>query len=284
MTAETRTLDWFAMHDSKLVIERMKDMRRETVKGFDFYLYFSTSSGPYKIIYGYSHKPNMSMIRPTNNTIKARIFYYSCSEASWRAWTGGGWYKGANTLKGYFGEDEEWQGAGYIYECQVHEELSEKLENFYSKEINHYKDDFSPNSDLREKKRTIDSDNEYDSPDIMARFKHFYYNAFTGKPRAGYKHGVMGEYDSERKMIRIIDPTVDYEKSPLIAQFTKKSGADIQRLGAKDKQDLQAQGIWASLLIPCLQNPIGDLPVRSHPMLGDLKFNTKRYRLTAKKT
>ncbi len=87
------------------------------IKGKKFYLFdrFIYSDSGYSVIYGYCVK---------NNQLHCRMFYYSASEASWRAFTGfrrnGAWIKSAE-------QHGTHEPGGYIFEGMVCEELEDFL-------------------------------------------------------------------------------------------------------------------------------------------------------------
>ncbi|TYT75926.1 hypothetical protein [Desulfobotulus mexicanus] len=80
----------------------------------------------YRIIYGY---------HLNSGKLQCRIWYYSGSEANWRASTGfrkdGSWAKGAERI----GDDKErkYTQIGYVNECFVTAEMHDLLENFWEK-------------------------------------------------------------------------------------------------------------------------------------------------------
>lgn len=78
---------------------------------------------PYKLVLGYAVNAGI---------LKCRMWYYSGSEATWRAFTGwrtgGAWQKGAE-FEG--GENRVFTGLGYIFECYTTVEFGEALQEFW---------------------------------------------------------------------------------------------------------------------------------------------------------
>lgn len=117
-------LDWFSQHNKPWDIKSIAPRNRITIGTQSFYvLDESIELNGYKVVYGYCNE---------KGNCAARMWYYSKSEAAWRAFNGyresGGWQKGAEDFTESNGVTDGHEGGGYIYEAMVHKDLALYLE------------------------------------------------------------------------------------------------------------------------------------------------------------
>lgn len=133
---------WFEKHN-KIEGEKKAEWVRETVATQTFY--FS-----YCLVHSYSNPPKTNPVKQdfpisykmilgyavVNGVLQARAWYFSGSEATWRAFTGwrvgGEWMKGAEGVA-VVADDLGSIGAelGYVYECYTTVDMNNILQGFY---------------------------------------------------------------------------------------------------------------------------------------------------------
>lgn len=243
---------WFEDHDKD--IDRVAEgLRKFTVRKQNFYLKDRVLGGSYKIIYGYWEGPLKKA--------KARIWYYSGSEAAWRSFTGyrrnGAWMKGAEKMPGH-------EPGGYVFENLVCPELEDILEDFWKSE------------DPVESDRIFPWTNKHDNRAI----RNFY-------RQSSRRHADITEaYSRERAYHRVVTPEIDEElvqalgkaATTLQAGYTSVYSNTMRKqvrkgIGHKLKH---ANNIWDDWILRCLdEDPVEEVP-RHHPVLAQ-DYTIARY-------
>lgn len=242
-------VQWFKNHGKDAGILGTT-CERHSIKGHVFHLLDRVLGGTYKIIYGYYE---------TGGKLKARMWYFSGSEAAWRSFTGyrenGAWMKGAEGVKGHI-------GSGYIFENIVYRELEDVLETFWGNGAPLASDEIFP----------------WDRKNSDKTLQDYYHNAKGRTP------AISKDYSAERKYVRLATPAVD----PGISNALEKGSTTLQREynsvhnGNKrvrtgiGHQIKHTNNIWDGWILPSLNNkPYGTIK-RRHPVLNE-PYTIERY-------
>ena len=197
----------------------------------------------YKVAYGYYKD---------NNVAKARKWYYSQSEASWRAFNGyrddGSWQKGSEAFSGH-------ESGGYVFEAMVHKTLAIALDNLWEPVIN------SP--DLATKTKSIRPINN----DDPALDDYCYYGTCQlaevySKERI-YRIGSIPKISSDIKDLKKGSVTIQREY-------------DRRRIGIGHVLKKQTN-LW-DWITSCLDQQESEKVTQFHPILG-VNFTTCTYLL-----
>ncbi|MEY2699657.1 MAG: hypothetical protein RIQ52_412 [Pseudomonadota bacterium] len=205
---------------------------------------------PYKVILGYYSD---------NITLKARIWYFSGSEANWRAFTG--FRPGGAWMKGYEVEGDVnrlYTSMGYIFECFTTTKFSELLSNFW----NQSECDCKFN-------RIFPWNNGNPAPKSASYPVYQYITSEEHRPAgiaadwnkerifslANLPAGVTDDVDSLSKKVGSVKIQKEYHSS---------ANPNMRAIGHRFKKDTELNK-W---LLSCLGNKISEIRL-NHPVLND---------------
>lgn len=216
----------------------------------------------YRIIYGYCQN---------GDTLQARMWYFSRSEAAWRSFTGfrkgGAWMKGGEGMPGHI-------GSGYIFENIVCKELEPVLETFWEA-------DTPISSETQFPWRRRNSENSH-----LLDFYYDRYGRDEHHRRLGPPGDITRAYAGERVYIEVETPAIDED----IKKAMKKGSTTLQRgytstydkgRGKNVRQGIghrikHTNNIWDGWILDCLESNPFEKETRHHPVL-DLDYKIRRY-------
>ena len=275
-TLRDKYRDWFTNHDTA-INSSISPGQKVIAGNKTFYLKRCLREDvpvlPYKMILGYVS---------TNNRLKCRLWFYSGSEANWRAFTGwredGAWKKGAEGTS----NKEEYSNTqmGYIYECYTTSEMSDHLLKYWDTNSGLILPDYRKIIPFIRREingKTILVKNDIAGDQTLMRV--WRYTAINEQSE------IEKAYSSERKYSPITFPqalngdikkivksknAVDIQREFKKSYFTGEMSGSGKRLS--DNDELQS---W---LARCLDRPVDSKPPRPHDALN-LDFVVERYRI-----
>lgn len=243
--------DWFENNDKSVSRATSEFVFCDGAKFFFHSCMNDTSSG-YRGILGYG---------VVGNRLACRMWYYSNSEASWRASTGlrkdGSWQKGYEADPNP--TSRKYTAMGYIFECLVTVNMSNALETFWAK------------TDSDEK---IFTGKRICPPKMVMNAS---LNGFLKNPNAK----ISEDYNQERIFKLVILPVVDeIDRKAGIASSTYIQGL-FSRTGNNLGKEIRTDTDMDAWLTECLKKEKGKRPGNDHPILGQ-KYDLFEYSLADK--
>lgn len=270
--------DWFRLHDHRRNSATQLTQYTEGTNRF----YFNTAlqetispkkAGrgvvPYKIVLGYV---------VVAGRLNGRIWYYSGSEASWRASTGfrdlGAWMKGAEELSAANQEEKDYTLAGYVNECYVTNNMSDALDDFWG-----YKSRVGQNGASNISKADDNGifpfrDQNHQIDMALIRTHQGLADYILSGATQNYASGLESNYHIERQFRPANLPNLDQS----IIELTKKTGSTTIQRGYDIGANLRRTGVGNQLkgntdlnqwILTCLDRRVGNPRRKHHPVLNE---------------